>query len=118
MHRVHQPAINLLARDTEHRDFWPGFVLALIGLVLLAAGFSHLTDLETLDQNNAWERQLVKAFSTGGLQYATPAAPPRPGDLTDPAIPRPPGVSLAKPSALDRGSRVRINTEARTPCPT
>jgi len=116
--RVAQPPINPFARDTERHEFWPGFVLALVGLVVMVCGVRHLTNLETLNGDTAWETQLVKAFSTGGLQYGGSAALPRPDDLMNPTIPRPPSPLSGRSAPADGRSKVRVNTEAKTPCPT
>lgn len=120
MKRVSQPPVNPALRDVEHHDFWPGFIAALIGAVLVFCGGRHLTNVDTADGSTAWETQLVKAFSSGGLQYADQLAPPPPPKLDDPA---------AAAEALDRWAKqlasatppkwkVRVDTAAKTPCPT
>ena len=78
MNRVPQPPVNRALRALERHDFWPGFVVALAGLVVAFCGARHLTNVETVDGNSAWEVQLVKAFSSGGLQYPDQVAPPPP----------------------------------------
>jgi hypothetical protein len=116
MQRVPQPPVNPALRDSEHHDFWLGFVVALIGIILALCGTRHLTNVDTVDGANAWETQLMKAFSFDGLQYADKIAPPPPprGDDSD---------------ALERWARetreakaptwkVRVDTAAKTPCPT
>jgi hypothetical protein len=118
--RVPQPPVNPALRDTEHHDFWLGFIAALIGVVLAFCGARHLTNVDTVDGSTGWETQLINAFSTGGLQYADRLAPPPPPKLDD---------SAAAAEALDRWARlqanvspptwkVRIDTGAKTPCPT
>jgi hypothetical protein len=120
MIRIPQPPVNPALRDRERHEFWPGFIVALIGALLLFCGARHMTNVETVDGGNAWETQLVKAFSASGLQYASQIAPPPPPRVDDPA---------AGAEALDRWAReqanaapptwkVRVDVEAKTPCPT
>ena len=73
------------SRAREGHDFWLGFVVALAGAVMAFCGARHLTNVDTVDGNTAWETQLVKAFSCGGLQYANQLAPPPPPKLDDAA---------------------------------
>ena len=70
MQRVPQPPVNPALRDLERHDFWPGFIAALIGIILAFCGARHLTGVDTVDGGTAWETQLIKAFSFDGLQYA------------------------------------------------
>jgi hypothetical protein len=118
--RIPQPPVNPALRDLEQHEFWPGFILALIGGVLLYIGVRHLTRVDTVEGATAWETQLVRAFSSGGLQYPSQLAPPPPPKLEDPA---------ATAEALDRWTRqrasaetpswkVRVDTGAKTRCPT
>ncbi|HEY5911376.1 MAG TPA: hypothetical protein VJA21_12310 [Verrucomicrobiae bacterium] len=112
--------MNPATRAVERHDFWPGLVVAVVALVLLFSGARHLTGIETTDGNAAWETQLVKAYSSGGLKFPEAAPPPPPPRGNDPA---------ADAAALDRWQRetahatlpdwkVRIDTSANTPCPT
>jgi hypothetical protein len=111
--RVAQPPVNPAMRDAERHDFWTGFVLAVVGFVLLLCGARHLTGVETVQGGTAWETQLVKAFSSGGLRFPEQVAPPPPPKDADPA-------------ALERWARqnppptwkVRVDAGATTPCPT
>jgi hypothetical protein len=118
--RVAQPPLNPALRDPERHSFWPGALAALAGMVLLVCGARHLTAVETVDGSTAWETQLVKAYSFGGLQYPEKMAPPPPPKLDDP---------VAAAQALERWARqnartepptwkVRVDTAAKTPCPT
>jgi hypothetical protein len=118
--RVPQPPLNPALRDLEHHDFWPGFIAALIGIVLLFCGARHLTAVDTVEGSNASEIQLTKAFSVSGLQFASQIPPPAPPKLEDPA---------AAAEALDRWARqnanavrptwkVRVDTGAKKACPT
>jgi hypothetical protein len=116
MQRIPQPPVNPALRAVEHHDFWPGFVAVLIGAILTFCGARHLTDIDTVEGANAWETQLIMAFAFDGLQYADRMAPPPPPKGDD-------------PEALERWAResrnretptwkVRVDTAARTPCPT
>jgi hypothetical protein len=118
--RVPQPPLDPALRAREGHDFWLGFVVALAGAVMAFCGARHLTNVDTVDGNTAWEIQLVKAFSCGGLQYANQLAPPPPPKLD--------GAANAG-EALDRWAKqqahpqpptwkVRVDTGAKTPCPT
>ena len=90
-------------RALERHDFWPGFVAALAGVIVAFCGARHLTGVDTVAGNTASEIQLVKAFSSGGLQYASQLAPPAPPKLEDPA---------AEAEALDRWAKQQANATA------
>jgi hypothetical protein len=118
--RVPQPPLDAARRDLERHEFWPGFIAALIGAVLLFCGARHLTGVDTVGGSTASEMQLTKAFSVGGLQYADQVPPPPPPKLDDPA---------AAAEALERWARqnanpapsswkVRVDTGAKKACPT
>ena len=120
MKRIPQPPVNPAMRALERHDFWPGFAAALAGVIVTFCGARHLTSVDTVDGSTAWEIQLVKAFSSGGLQYASQLAPPAPPKLEDPA---------AEAEALDRWAKqqanatppawkIRVDVGAKTPCPT
>ena len=83
---VPQPPINRLVRPTEAHDFWSGAVVALIGILVLVGGLIRVTAVETLDGDAAWETQLVRAFSVGGLKYTAPGIPTPDGVPPDPDI--------------------------------
>src|ERR1035438_1840378 len=83
--RVPQPPLNAAQRDLERHDFWPGFIAAIIGVLLLFCGARHLTGVDTIEGSTASEAQLTKAFSAGGLQYADQMPPPAPPRLDDSA---------------------------------
>lgn len=116
LRRVPQPPVNPALRDLEQHDFWAGFAMALAGLILVVCGARHLTAIETVEGGTAWETQLVKAFSSGGLRFPEqliPAPPPKGND----------------PAALERWAKqnsqysaptwkVRVDAGATTPCPT
>ena len=116
MERIPQPPVNPALRDVERHDFWLGFIAALIGIILTFCGARHLTAVDTVDGGNAWETQLIKAFAFDGLQYADKMSPPPPPRGDD-------------PDALERWARqnreteaptwkIRVDTAAKTPCPT
>jgi hypothetical protein len=118
--RVSQPPVNPALRDLERHDFWPGFIATLMGVALVFCGARHLTSVDTAEGSTAWETQLIKAFSVGGLQYADQMAPPAPPKLDDPT---------GSAEALDRWARenahatpltwkVRVDTGAKKACPT
>ncbi len=120
MKRVPQPPVDRAARAVEAHEFWPGFVTVVVAAGLVFCGARHLTGVDTVEGSTAWETQLVKAFSTGALQYADRLPPPPPPKLDDPA---------ANAEALARWVnqrdkpptpewKVRVDTEAKTPCPT
>ena len=120
MKRIPQPPVNPALRDTERHDFWPGFVAALIGCLLAVCGARHVTGVETVGSGTAWETQLVKAFSLGGLQYPHHVAPPPPPRLDDPVAEAEALERWAKQdaSAAEVTWKVRVDTSAKTPCPT
>jgi hypothetical protein len=100
--RIPQPPVNPVLRAREHHDFWAGFVTALAAVA------------------TAWETQLIKAFSSDGLQYASQQAAPPPPRLDNVANPA---------EVLDRWARqqanaqplswkIRVDVGSETPCPT
>ena len=120
LQHISQPPINPALRNPERHYFWPGFVAVVAGVVLTVCGARHLTTVDTIDGSSASEIQLVKAFSSGGLQYPEQVPPPPP--------PKPDG-SANSAEALDRWARqqantpppawkVRVDASAKTPCPT
>jgi hypothetical protein len=121
--RIKQPPIQPALRDSEHHDFWPGFICALIGVVVLFCGARHLTAVDTTDGNSAWEHQLVKAFSSGGIQYVDRTARPLHRDPFAPpdALAAPPPVTL-EPAGDGEPTgprwKIKVNLGASTPCPT
>jgi hypothetical protein len=118
--RLPQPPVNPAARAREFHDFWPGFALALAGVVLAVAGASHRTGVGTVDGAAAREVQLVRAFASGGLQYPGQIHPPPPPNLDN--VPDP-GAALdrwAKQQAAFQPPtwKLRVDAAAQTPCPT
>ncbi len=120
MRRIPQPPVQPGSRDPERHDFWPGFIVGLIALILLCVGAGRLTGIETVTGDTAREVQLIKAFASGGLKYDTGARPPPEPIPDDPA---------ATAQALERWAReqdsrghqlakVRVDAAAKTPCPT
>jgi hypothetical protein len=112
--------MNPASRALERHDFWPGFVAAVAGAVVVFCGARHLTNVDTVDGNTARETQLVKAFSSGGLQYPDQVAPPPPPDFNASANPAEALERWAKQQANTRPPtwKVRVNAAAATPCPT
>jgi hypothetical protein len=120
MKRVPQPPVQPALRASEEHSFWPGFILAVVGLVLLLSGARHATGVDTINGTPAQETELIKAFSKGGLQYASRIAPPPPPKITDQA-----NVQEALQQwQSERANtppptwKVRVDTGATTPCPT
>ncbi|HUC84259.1 MAG TPA: hypothetical protein VL970_03630 [Candidatus Acidoferrales bacterium] len=120
MARVPQPPVNPAARAQERHDFWPGLVAALAGVAVLFCGARHLTGVDTADGGAAWETQLVKAFASGGVQYASEQPAPPPPNLEGVANPA---------EVLDRWARqqakaqppawkIRVDLGAKAACPT
>jgi hypothetical protein len=120
MKRIPQPPVNPALRARERHDFWPGFVAALAGVVVAFSGARHLTGVDTVDGNAASETQLVKAFSSGGVQYADQLAPPPPPDFNATANPAEALERWAKQqaNAAPPTWKVRVDTTAAAPCPT
>ena len=121
MNRLPQPPVNPATRDVERHDFWPGFVAVVAGGFLTFCGVRHLTGVDTVAGDTASEIQLIKAFSSSGLQYADQLAPPPPPPKLENAA--------AEAEALDRWAKqqanatpptwkVRVDTAAAAPCPT
>jgi hypothetical protein len=112
--------VNPAQRALERHDFWPGFVATVAGVVIIFCGARHLTSVETTGSSAAWETQLVKAYSCGGVQYASEQAPPPPPNLEGVANPA---------EALDRWAKnqanyqppswkIRVDLDAKAACPT
>lgn len=115
--KVTQPPVDPAKRAQERHEFWPGFAVAVIAAVLVFCGARHLTAVETVDGGTAWETQLIKAYSSGGLKYPEPAPPPPPRP-DDPTFGAAALQRWAKQNAQGPGWKVRVDTEAKTPCPT
>ncbi len=115
--RIPQPSIDPAQRPCERHEFWPGFGVAVVAGVLAWCGARHLTAIETVDGSTAWETQLIKAYSSGGLKYPelAPPPPPRPDD---PMSGRAALEQWARQAAQKPAWKVRVDTEAKTPCPT
>lgn len=120
MLRVPQPPVNPATRVLERHDFWPGFVVVVAGVIVAFCGARHLTNVDTTDGNTAWETQLIKAFSSGGVQYASEQAPPPPPNLEGVANPDEALARWAKEQA-DRQPpawKIRVDLGAKAACPT
>jgi hypothetical protein len=118
--RIPQPPVNPALRARERHDFWPGFVVVIVGAVVAYCGARHLTGVDTVEQNAATEIQLVKAFSSGGVQYASEQAPPPPPNLEGMANPAEALDRWAKQQANAQplSWKIRVDVGAKTPCPT
>ncbi len=115
--RVAQPPIDPKARDPERHEFLPGLIVALLGMLLAVCGFTHVTGIVTEDGNSGTELQLIKAFSSGGLEYEQPA-PPKASNLDNPAAAAAEFARYETQQQQPLARRLRINTGASTPCPT
>ena len=120
MNHIPQPPVNPALRDVEHHDFWPGFIAVLIGGVLAFGGARHLTGVDTVGGSTASEIQLVKAFSSGGVQYASEQAPPPPPNLEGVANPAEALDRWAKKQAnvVSPAWKIRVDLGAKAACPT
>ena len=115
---VPQPSIVARLRDPEHHDFWLGLAVALIALILLALGGSHLTGVQTQDGDSARETQLTKAFARGGLEFQEARVRLDPTALADPSRAAAAMDRAARVADLPLRDRYRVNTSAAHPCPT
>jgi len=120
MKRVPQPPVNPAARALERHDFWPGFVATVAGLAVVFCGARHLTGVETVEGDIASEAQLVKAFSSGGLQYASQQPPPAPPNLENVANPDEALARWVKEQANVQPPawKIRVDLGAKAACPT
>jgi hypothetical protein len=122
LRRVPQPPINPALRSPERHDFWTGIILAVIALAILVSGARHLTKVDTTNENAASETDLMRAFATSGIKYASQmnTAPPPPPVDADPAKAAEALERWAKTHAKDTEPtwKIRVDTEAKTPCPT
>lgn len=118
--RVPQPPIDLGRRDPEIHDFWPGFVVGIIGLLVLICGALHSTGVETTAGSGAWEFQLVKAFSNGGIRVVDTQAPPPPPNPDDPAAQARSMEAMRRQAASPMSPRWKIQVDlgAKGGCPT
>jgi hypothetical protein len=112
--------MNPATRALERHDFWPGLVVTVAGLALAVCGARHLTGIDTVDGDTAWETQLVKAFSSGGVQYASQQPPPPPPNLDDVANPDEALARWAREQAdqVPPAWKIRVDLGAQAACPT
>jgi len=121
MKRIPQPPVQPALRPTEAHGFWPGFVALVFGCVLTLAGARHMTSIETVDGATALHTQLIKAFSSGGLRYASQVSTPPPKvDDADPGATAEAWERWQRKQAVSSspGWKVRVDTGAHDPCPT
>ena len=116
--RVKQPPVNPLLRDPERHDFWPGFILVIIAGILMLCGGWHVTNVETTEGNTAREFQLIKSFTSGGLQVVDSVFVPDPASFEDPAAAAAALERMAQEEAKGFRIKYRVNTGAADPCPT
>ena len=118
--RVPQPPVNPAARALERHEFRPGIYAVLLGFVLLFLGAGLLTSVKTVEGSPAAETQLMKAFSSGGLQFAGQLPLPLPPNLNGVLNPAEAMDRWAKQvaSAQNPNWKVRVDASAKTPCPT
>ena len=118
--RIPQPPVNPALRSLERHDFWPGLVVVMAGVVVAFCGARHMTGVDTVEQNAATEIQLVKAFSSGGVQYASEQAPPPPPNLEGVANPAEALDRWAKKQAnvVSPAWKIRVDLGAKAACPT
>jgi hypothetical protein len=116
MQRVPQPPVRPAQRDREVHDFWPGFAAGLIAVILLFCGARRSTSIDTVEGGSASEPQLIRAFAFDGLQFADQIAPTPPPTGNDPeAFERWEKQNREREAP---GWKVRVDTAAKTPCPT
>ena len=116
--RIKQPPIVASARASEAREPWAGLAVGILALTLGLCGVTHMTEVNTLTGSGASERQLIKAFSSGGLRYSDAMAMPDPSVLNDPVRS---AVAFERlQQRKHHGPRItyRVDAGATTPCPT
>jgi hypothetical protein len=116
--RIPQPPIAPLKRDTEDRDFWPAFAVALAAVFLLYAGTNHRTSLMTQDGDSASAMELIRSFATGGLHFEVPSLTLDPALIDDPMQAAVAMDHAAAQADLPLRARYRVNTGTADPCPT
>jgi hypothetical protein len=116
--RVTQSPVNPLLRDPERHDFWPAFIFVIIAGSLMLCGGWHVTNVETTDGNAAREFQLIKSFTSGGLQAINSVFVPDPASFDDPAVAAAALERMAQEEANGFRIKYRVNTGAADPCPT
>ena len=117
MQRVPQPPVNPALRDVERHDFWPGFVAALIGIILMFCGARHLTG----GGYGGWRQRLGNPVDQS-LCLRRPAIcrsrwrrPRRREGMT----PRRSNAGPGRTATTEAPTwKVRVDTAAKTPCPT
>ena len=121
--RIAQPRVDPSRRASEQHSFTPALLVSLLAITLVCIGSTRSTGVQTVQGARATETQLVKAFSSGGIQYASQLAatpPPRPTD--DPVASAAALERWAKNRETDAGDhpdwRIRVDPAATTPCPT
>jgi len=116
--RVPQPPVDSARRNPEDHDFWPGFGVAVIALLLLFHGARQSTGLETQDGAAASEFELIQAFARGGLHFDRATFAFDPGMFDDPGQIAAEMDRAARLAERPLRERYRVNTAAADPCPT
>jgi hypothetical protein len=116
--RVQQPPVDPSRREREDHDFWPGFVVAVVALLLLFNGARQATGLETQEGDAASEFELIQAFARGGLQFDRVTFAFDPGMFDDPGQIAAEMDRAARLAKRPLRERYRVNTGAADPCPT
>lgn len=118
--RVSQPPIDREKRCSESRPPWPGLVVVLLGAVCAGIGWGRLTQVQTIEGNATREPQINLAFAHGGLTKAR-----NPAFESEAGVDLPPWIQgqggfRAQPETFTPLStkNLRINLQAKSPCPT
>jgi hypothetical protein len=116
--RVAQPPMDRLTRSREEHAFWPGALVAVLGLCLGYVGWNRVTGVETLEGGVATEAQVNRAFAHGGVRPVQVQVVPPPGFQPPPWAQ--PGLPPATVYARGADGRLlyRIDGGAVDPCPT
>ena len=116
MQRVPQPSVNPALRELERHDFWPGFIAALIGIILTFCGARHLTDVDTVMAAPPGKRSWSKPFPSMACNTPIRLRRPRPREGM---IPKRSNAGPDKTATTEAPTwKVRVDTAAKTPCPT
>jgi hypothetical protein len=119
--RVPQPPIDRELRPSEDRAPLLGLCVLAIGLLCAGIGWCRFTRVETVEGVAARESQINLAFAHGGLTKvkSTALVKPPPGAEPPSWMKDQAGIKdlpeVPAPASL---KNLKINLQARTPCPT